>query len=51
MWDLVGNPEDRFSQNEAHISSWATFALTDLSTQKEMVLLSFSVVLFLTHIQ
>ena len=19
MWDLVGNPEDRFSQNEAHI--------------------------------
>ena len=20
MWDLVGNPEDRFSQNEAHIS-------------------------------
>ena len=21
MWDLVGNPEDRFSHNEAHISS------------------------------
>ena len=20
MWDLVGNPEDRFSQNEAHIN-------------------------------
>ena len=19
MWDLVGNPEDRFSQNEAHL--------------------------------
>ena len=19
MWDLVGNPEDRFSHNEAHI--------------------------------
>ena len=22
MLDLVGNPEDRFSQNEAHIGSW-----------------------------
>ena len=21
MWDLVGNPEDRFSHNEAHIVS------------------------------
>ena len=21
MWDLVGNPEDRFSHNEAHIIS------------------------------
>ena len=20
MWDLVGNPEDRFSRNEAHMS-------------------------------
>ena len=20
MWDLVGNPEDRFSHNEAHIA-------------------------------
>ena len=22
MWDLVGNPEDRFSQNEAPMSNW-----------------------------
>ena len=22
MWDLVGNPEDRFSQNETQISSF-----------------------------
>ena len=21
MWDLVGNPEDRFSQNEAHFKT------------------------------
>ena len=21
VWDLVGNPEDRFSHNEAHIST------------------------------
>ena len=26
MWDLVGNPEDRFSQNEAHmiIKDWTS---------------------------
>ena len=23
MWDLVGNPEDRFSHYEAHITTWA----------------------------
>ena len=25
MWDLVGNPEDRFSHNEAHVSSIIVF--------------------------
>ena len=25
MWDLVGNPEDRFSHNEAHLSQLSCF--------------------------
>ena len=25
MWDLVGNPEDRFSHNEAHINQGGYF--------------------------
>ena len=27
MWDLVGNPEDRFSHNEAHIVECAVMLL------------------------
>ena len=28
VWDLVGNPEDRFSHNEAHIKAVANVCLT-----------------------
>ena len=30
MWDLVGNPEDRFSQNEAQILTDATEKIHDI---------------------
>ena len=30
MWDLVGNPEDRFSHNEAHIVDVLNFSDTHL---------------------
>ena len=43
MWNLVGNPEDRFSHNEAHISAGSkgkkkkgtTMALTDFLSDEQ----------------
>ena len=29
MWDLVGNPEDRFSHNEAHLSIFMLMKAAD----------------------
>ena len=31
MWDLVGNPEDRFSHNEAQIQMMSGFKMSDTS--------------------
>ena len=32
MWDLVGNPEDRFSHNQAHFRSKFSIALSSSGT-------------------
>ena len=31
MWDLVGNPEDRFSHNEAHLITYISYIVTEIS--------------------
>ena len=31
MWDLVRNPEDRFSHNEAHVSKYFPFSDTGVT--------------------
>ena len=41
MWDLVGNPEDRFSHNEAHIWVWWR-SCTNSVTQIQQINLSSS---------
>ena len=42
MSDLVGNPEDRFSQNEAHLVSNLDRALNRNHRQTDVIIMDFS---------
>ena len=51
MLDLVGNPEDRFSHNEAHLNSASKSPTTRILFSKIMKLVHFLKVHIFTEIQ